>query len=90
MIEVDKYIDSLETFKQRPDNFEKAMEELLTHTVLKTALAILEEQALLTEKALVHVEFETDAGRMKAIVLREKIKALRNVVEMIVNLANGE
>jgi hypothetical protein len=89
-IDVEKYLEALPTFVERPENFHKDLREMLFSKQLQCALAFLEEQALLEEKHFLSIDYTQSGAALTALALKEKINGLRGAVSMLINLANGE
>lgn len=86
MIEVDKYIDTLETFRARPINFAKDLEDILRTPAMRAAMAAIEEQALLIEKTFVGLDYSTEVSRFEAHTKKVEISTYRRVIEMLIDM----
>lgn len=90
IIETNVYLDALPTFKPRPDSFSVDLRAMLKTDTACHALAMIEEQALLSEKEFTAIDFSDSTGLAKANQLKGRIKALRELPELLIDKANEE
>ena len=83
-------LNSLPVFLPRHDGFHKDLCEILRSPVGLTILALFEEQAQFAARAISELDFTHPNAMMEALKGQGKLKALRDLQDLLIDTANGE